>query len=348
MHERIANIHTHIEFGDHGELSGYLLDPMANQIKTHLESSPNTRVIIVFEETNVTNIDSAAILMGTRKGMLVSDTYALIDYLEANGTSNIPSNEALASWKQEYLNNLVEEDPFKLQELQKVDALQERFPGRIIVVCESGNPLDEVDEMDKAEELEDQSIDLAIAGQFDEALPLYKESILQTADLTIAKRDKRLVDLFGAFVLFGDLEWERNMETSNTDLLIISYLGSCHTGVFHELKRQGVEISRSFPEKQGKYYLFDPSSTMERRLRFFPNRQPSEFEWLRALAMTAIFSVAIAHKAERGHKMTEGTITQGLYNYLAPRLDTEDKIRRFERDIRGTNFIQALKWLTSA
>ncbi|GEM_PF-5594888 len=348
MHERKANVHTHIEFGDHGELSGHLLDPMADLINAHLESSPNTRVIIVLENSDAINIDSAAILRWTREGMLVSNAYALIDYLVANDTSNIPSGETLAFWKQDYLNDVNAEDLFFRQELQKIDALQERFPGRIIVVCEGENPLNEIDELDKAEELEDQSIDLAIVGRFDEALPLYKESIRQTADLALARRDNRLVDLFGAFILFGDLEWERNRETSNDDVLIISYLGDNHTGVFHELKRRGAEISRSFPEKQGKYYLFDPSSIMVRRLRFFPNKQLSEFEWLRALVMAAIFSVAITHKAKRGHQMTVGTITQGVYNYLAPRLDTEDKIREFERDIRGIDFIRALQKLTSA
>lgn len=65
----------------------------------------------------------------------------------------------------------------------------------------------------------------------------------------------------------------RNVLSQDNIIGGVGLLGSYHTQVSHALVKDGYNIARVFPERQGRTYSYSPKDTLRRRARFFPRQE---------------------------------------------------------------------------
>lgn len=269
----IQKVPIHFEFGAHDPKDN--IEPLKKRLENFFGSSPYGRVIIFTEQAYFGVPESRVVSLLVQKGFLPSDAFAHLSYAGEHG--RFASNKELARYKRRGKDK----KDFTDKELELFDEFAIKYPGRIWLFPE-WSPEEEIKEYrlgkpNKAIEHKNKSMELALEGKFDEALPYYQESVHLLVERS-RKREQRLVQTI-----------KEELEDQADAIALAGHLGSAHTQVFHVLKNEGFTITRSFPQKDGRTYFYNPFDIMVRTLHFFPDRQISQEEWYSSLIASSLY-----------------------------------------------------------
>lgn len=319
----VRKIPIHLEFGSHNERSKDSLSELGGKIDSILKTSNKGKVIVFIESADLSMPDSAFTTLGVNQGLIPSDAFALSSFIAHHG--KIATYDELHRWK---LKNPIE-DPFFKKELEILDDLTRRHPGRIYVLPE-WNPEEELEKYDKdeSEKNDKKLLQLAYDGKFDEAMPLLKDSLNKKTEW-VKSREPRIIQS-----IKEDLEGEEGI------LAVVGHIGASHTGVFYELQKEGFSVKRRFPQKYGKKYYYEPYAAALRQMLFFPEKKFSDDDWHKLLILVTTYSAIDV-------MIDDPRINQEAIKMLWDTVGrfTPEEIKRFEEKAKQNGFIETLESL---
>lgn len=325
---------THLVFGNHQNPESAYFNILPQRIEKALLKSKRRRAVVFVERIDNTFGDSEFIQETTSNGVLYSRSAAIREHLKKKGW--YPDDEELEQTRQELFKKTTS---FNLMEYLVIDRLIASFRFRLGVRREWAT----AEELTKSKKekvhwntIEDESINLAVKGNFDKANDLYRKSVQQLSE-SARTRNLQIADIL-----------VKETQSDDPPVLIIGFSGQGHTQVFHMLKRRGLAISREFSDRREKKkgthntYLFDPFETMVRKLIFHPNQEITPFEWRQSLLLATIYYYIDKYN-EKGI-LPQGlsdqdicAITWSFKKYLAE----EEHIELFEKAIKEIGFEDA-------
>lgn len=311
-------------FGTHTDKNEHQLHALDENASAFLESHPDGRVTILREDAGFSQNESMAVFSFVRQGMSPSDAVAQTEFIVEH--LRYPSTIELEEWKEVHSPK---EGTFTRSELDVLDELCRKFPGKIDVLTEF-MPEDEHEEQPFVydQELQDRFFGNAMNGNFDEAVREYKDYIQRFAR-AVQKRDKRIVDMIHA-----------SAGNRKTDLLITGFFGAGHTGIYHQIDKGEIKTTRSYPDKSDGLYLFDPFSAMLRR-QLSSDQPIEEVEWLRSLMRLVERRLLEVVTEDLEDGMSGQQLTKALgRDFMDMSLD---EISEFEEEVRKTSFINAIE-----
>lgn len=289
MERGAKTVPIHLVFGSHSSDRISDLDYLRNGINLALSSNTEGKVAVFMEEASFIPAQANFVQQMMQYGVLPSDSLALVTSCTDEGKLLFPHE--LKKWKE---NHPV--DPFVEREIEIFDEAYRRFRGRLLLFPES-NPEEELISLN-AITLEEKTKKLVNKGDFKNALVSFREEI-EVGAKSMALRDKRIADNI-----------ETGLKEDKTILLFISFLGACHTGIFHNLYKKGFNVTRFFPEMDNGAYLYDPYSVILRARRFSPERLFADEELIKSMIMNFAFSILYLSANAAGDSMSRCKLVQ--------------------------------------
>lgn len=256
----------HIAFGSHSEDVGsrVSIDLLKGIAKSYLRTSPTGRVVWFIEAG-----------YGTKE--IADDVRA---WRPDGVTSQI---EVLRGTAEPLRDNTT----FSSYELGMISQLSREYPNRIVITTESRPVLDVIPDLFTLGAI-DQDYNLfakGLEGLFLKNLPPFRDAVGLIADRVVRNRNGYITNVLRA-------------EADDPETLaVVGHMGATHTEVYHKLQQARYDVTRSFPQKEGKVYLYSPVNAMIRRLAFFPDQAVSKEQWLKTLAQQTICELLVRRRA---------------------------------------------------
>lgn len=257
----------HFEFGTHSAKPGYYsgLEGFRKSILRPLLMNRTGTVLVVMEFTNHPKEDGEKILAQINKGVLPSK--ALAESFENHVRGRL-SPEDFEHWQQHK-----DHDGYYTTYRNILDEAQTVFPGRVALLPEWA-PLEEINHGGFAVMREGLSRFGCLVHHeknYREAYQVFKEIVINGGESS-RKREGRI------------LEDIKQRISSDPEVIAVSgFFGAGHTGMYIDLRKEGFNVSRNFPDKEGGVFSFG-GRFMDgwRYVRFFPERQIPEKKWIEA------------------------------------------------------------------
>lgn len=318
----IKRIPVHFEFGSHDEKSKDSLNSWKQKIESTLKSQEKGKVIIFLENANTNMYQSATVSVLVTNGLLPSDAFALTDFIAHH--SRTANQDELHKWKAEHpLGKFFEE------QLTILDDITIKYPGRIYVLPEwAPDKILSTYDFKQEKKSRRKIVELALDGKFEDAIPFLKDSLGKMVE-RVKQREPRIIE-----TIKEDLEGEENI------LAFVGHIGAAHTGIFHELKKDGFSVNRNFSEKQGETYYYDPYAAALRQLLFFPEKKLTDEDWHKLLIL-----ITTNHLLEQlgDNPEMDQKYKKMLWEILGK--FTSEEIKLFEEKAKRVGFVETLESL---
>ncbi len=258
-------------FVSHHPAQGYQLDGWRRKIEDILDSTPKGKVVVFTENAGQSHRHSNLTRQNVANGDLPSDAVEksfreLNDHYRSHGVEWALSDERVAE--------LLEKGTKTFTGISTaiLDDIAARYPGRIDLVEEW--------ESRKGHQLEHD---------------LYKKDTPQrnttlSAVMSLFPQGRRILAAEGREKLASEAAIYREREETSARIIsdaleqpdtiaAVGWMGAIHTGLSHELTREGHPVMRVFPERvDGEPYLFPPGHTLLRAKRFDPDKELTDDE----------------------------------------------------------------------
>lgn len=293
-------------------------------LETQLQRTPYGHVLAIIEDAGAPLTCASQIENSIKGGTLPSIAYIRAIFYEQN--LRTPENGEELTAQKKLLRSKDQNVQILVKELKILDELFISYPGRLRLVWE-GNPEENIRlESWRRGHLQKMNILIALRlvseGKFKEALPYFKNVTTDLAE-EAAEREKKI---------------EEKILTSVKENQIVGavcYFGTAHTHLAHFLSSSGFAVKIVFPQKEHeKTYVYNPLEAIVRTLRFFPEKEITDLEWLKAL-------LGYTFRGDLG--MPDQEANRRILKTLSKNFPDLASIEEFERQVRKKGLIKATR-----